>query len=227
MRPESFGLAVVQERDRVGRATVAGRWVWKQELKTGVEDLAIGPDNLCAVTTEEGTLLVFDAAGNTVGRYQTDPAEPLSLIDAPDGAAEAVVWLTLARRAQVLRGHGAHGEVVWESPVAWEGWQFQKMGRVALILAPDGRVLAYDATGHLRGQGRASEGASKDLFAANERGEPRRISRQGVHLICADLDGRVRWRAVCDESIGPVAVGQAGVAALIGRSLAWFPGLDA
>ncbi len=32
IRPDTFGLAIVQERDRIGRATLAGRWVWKAEL---------------------------------------------------------------------------------------------------------------------------------------------------------------------------------------------------
>jgi hypothetical protein len=43
-----------------------------------------------------------------------------------------------------------------------------------------------------------------------------------VHLICAALDGRVRWRTVGDEVLGPYAAGTAGIAILIGRSMAWF-----
>jgi hypothetical protein len=224
--PETFGLAVIQERDRIGRATVAGRWIWKQELKVGVEDLAIGPEGICAFSNEDGRLTVLDPAGQTLGEYQTDPPEPLNLIEAVDNAQTGVVWMTLARRSQVLRGHDRGGRVVWESPVAWEGWQFQRLGQIALISAADGRALAYDGAGHLRGQGRATEGAARDVFAATPRGEARRITRQGVHLICSDLDGRVRWRAVCADTIGPVATSSLGVAALIGRSLAWFAGLD-
>lgn len=225
IRPDSFGIALVQERDRVGRATTAGRWIWKQELKSPVEELAIGPDGYAAVTTDAGALTVFDPAGLTAGSYQADSAEPLSLIDAVEGAPASVVWMTLARRAQVLRGHDLRGRVVWESPVAWEGWQFHRLGSIALVSAPDGRALAFDGGGHLRGQSRASEGA-KDLFFDTPQGETRRVTRHGVHLLCADLDGRVRWRAVCDEPVGPIAVGRSGVAALIGRSLAWFPAED-
>ena len=33
IRPDSFGLALVQERDRIGRVTASGRWIWKRELK--------------------------------------------------------------------------------------------------------------------------------------------------------------------------------------------------
>jgi hypothetical protein len=225
IRPDTFGLAVVQERDRVGRATLAGRWIWKHELKTAIEDLAIGPDGHCAITTDKGQLNVLDPAGQTVGQFQADHGEGLNLTDAVDGAPAGVVWMSLARRAQVLRGHDLNGRVVWETPVAFEGWQFQKLGPVLVVSGPDGRVQAFDGSGHLRGQGKASA-SSKDVFAVGPRGEVRRISTQGVHLICADLDGRVRWRAVCDEPIGPVCAGRDGVAAMIGRSLAWFQGFD-
>ena len=225
IRPDSFGLLIVQERDRVGRATIAGRWVWKQERKSPIEDVAIGPDGYSAISDESGLLTVHDPAGLTAGTFQTEPAETLNLIEALDGAPPSVAWITLARSAQVLRGHDLQGRVLWETPVAWEGWQFHRVGSLAVVVAPDGRVLAFDGSGHLRGQGRASAG-SNDLFGSTPRGEPRRVFRQGVHLICSDLDGRVRWRAICDEPIGPFAVGQTGVAALIGRSLAWFSGLD-
>jgi hypothetical protein len=225
IRPDSYGLAVVQERDRIGRATVAGRWIWKQELKAAVEDIAIGPDGYTAVSNDAGVLSILDPAGVTVGTYQAGGVETLSLIDAVEGAPQEVVWMTLSRTAQVLRGHDLRSKVLWESPVAWEGWQFQRLGPIATVSAPDGRVLAFDGSGHLRGQGKAAEGG-KFLLAATPLGEPRRVSRQGVHLMCSDLDGRVRWRCVCEEPLGPIAVGRNGVAAVIGRSLAWFQGLD-
>ena len=225
IRPDTFGLLVVQERDRVGRATTAGRWVWKQELKVAVEDVAIGPDGYSAVSTDDGGLTVYDPAGNPSGSFLVDPPEPLLLIDAVGEAAGAVAWMSLARRSQVLRGHSLRGRVVWETPVAFEGWMLLNLGRVAVVSAPDGRAVAFDGSGNLRGQGR-NPGAATDLFGANARGEPRRVSHQGANLICTDLDGRVRWRAVCDEPIGPVAVGRSGVAAVIGRNLSWFPGLD-
>ncbi|MEJ7640011.1 MAG: hypothetical protein WKF75_19085 [Singulisphaera sp.] len=43
IHPDSFGLAIVQERDRLG-GPPPGRWIWKRSLKSAVEDLAIGPD---------------------------------------------------------------------------------------------------------------------------------------------------------------------------------------
>jgi hypothetical protein len=225
IRPDTFGLLIVQERDRVGRATISGRWVWKLQRKSAVEDVAIGPDGYAAMTDDSGTLTILDPAGVTVGTSQPDPGETLSLIEAVEGAPAAVVWMTLTRRSQVLRGHDLKGRVLWESPVAWEGWQFHRLGPLAMVSAADGRAQAFDGAGHLRGQNKSADGP-KDQFGVTPRGEPRRVSRQGVHLICSDFDGRVRWRAVCDQPIGPVAVGSGGVAALIGRSLAWFSGIE-
>jgi hypothetical protein len=221
IRPDSFGLAIVQERDRVGRLTPAGRWIWKKELRSPVEDVAIGPDGYSALTMENGRLEVYDPAGEPVGGFTSDPLEPLCLIEAPDGSPPPVTWLTLARRSQVLRGHDLLGRVVWETPVNWEGWQFHRLGAIALVSAPDGRTLAYDGSGHVRAQGRGTDGGA-EVFSATLQGEPYRVARQGVNLICADLAGRVRWRTVADSVLGPFAASTTGVAILIGRDLAWF-----
>ena len=219
--PDSFGLAIVQERDRLGRATPAGRWIWKRSLKSPAEDLAIGPDGVLALTTDDGQLEVLDASGATIGGFRAEPSEPLLLVAAPEATPDPVAWLTLARRAQVLRGHDLNGRVVWESPLPWEGWQLHRLATIGLVVAPDGRTLAFDGAGRPRGKGRASSD-SKDHFGASPAGEAWRVARQGVHLICSDLDGRVRWRAVADGPLGPLAVGRIGVATIIGRSLAWF-----
>jgi hypothetical protein len=221
IRPDTYGLAIVQERDRIGRATLAGRWVWKRELRTPVEELAIGADAHTAITTEDGLLSIFDAAGEPFGRYEAVPGEPLALAPAPEGSPPEVAWLTLARRAQVLRGHGRDGRALWESPVPWEAWQLHALDRLVVIEAPDGRALAFDGSGHARGQSRHE--APPGLFFSAPTGEALRLTRQGMHLLCTDLTGRIRWRSVAEEPIGPTAAGRTGVVAIIGRSLAWFP----
>ena len=217
--PETYGLAIIQERDRVGRATPAGRWIWKVELPSPVEDLAIDPDGFTAVTTEDGLLRAYNPAGASAGEFRGAPSDPALLIAAPAGSP--LSWLTLARRGQVLRGHERSGRVAWESPVPWEAWQFLAVGSTALVVAPDGRTIAFDVSGHALAQGRAD--GVPDAFYQGPDERPLRIARQGVHLICTDLGGRVAWRAVADAALGPLATGNAGVAVLIGKSLAWFP----
>jgi hypothetical protein len=221
IKPDEFGLGLIQERDRIGRLTPSGRWVWKQELRSTVEDLAIGPLGFAAVTTNDGQLLIFNPTGETTVGFSFDPTDPLLLIEAPNEASNGVTWLTLARRAQWLRGHSLYGEVIWDRPLQWEGWSLTRLGRLALVSAADGRALACDQSGAFLVQG-APSGDSHDVFGIDPAGEPIRVSRRGVHLICAALDGRVRWRTVADQPLGPLAVGTPGSAVILGKSLAWF-----
>ena len=206
IRPDSFGLALVQERDRIGRVTASGRWIWKRELKSPVEDLAIGPEGVSAVTTDEGQLLIFDPSGEPTVGATFDPTDPPLLIEAPDAAPSGVAWLTLSRRQQQVTGHDLRGRVAWTRQLPWEGWSLVKIGRFAIVSSADGRVRALDRSGTVRFEGGAS-GTSNDVYSLDEAGEPLRISERGVHLICATLDGRVRWRAVGEESLGPFAAG--------------------
>ena len=60
----------------------------------------------------------------------------------------------------------------------------------------------------------APTGDSNDVFGIDPAGEPIRISRRGVHIICAVLDGPVRWRAVVDQPLGPLAAGTPGTVGL-------------
>jgi hypothetical protein len=216
--PDTYGLALVQERDRIGRATPSGRWVWKAELASPVEDLAIDAEGYTAITSEDGRLRVFDPAGAPIGESKGEESDPALLIPAPPGSA--VAWLTLTRRAQVLCGHERSGRVAWQSPVPWEAWQFLGVGPLAVAVAPDGRAIAFDATGHALVQGRAE--TVPDAFCLTPDGQALRVARQGVHLICSDIGGRVHWRAVAEGPLGPLAASGSGVAVLIGKSLSWF-----
>ena len=221
IRPDDFGLILVQERDRIGRLTVAGRWVWKQELRAPVEDLAIGPYGFVAATTHGGELLVFDPAGEFNIGSSFDATDPPLLIEAPVDSPPQVAWMTLARRAQILRGHDLKGQVLWERPTPWEGWALYRIRRFAVATSADGSALACTGSGELASQS-SSSGEANDSFYSDPAGIPLRINKRGVHLICSSLDGRVRWRAVLDQPPGQMACGSPGAALMIGRSLAWF-----
>jgi hypothetical protein len=221
IRPDSFGLALVQERDRVGRVTPSGRWIWKRELKSPVEDLAIGPEGVAAVTTDDGKLLIFDPAGEATVGATFDPSDPPLLIEAPGASSTGVVWVTVSRRQQQVAGYDLRGKTAWARQLPWEGWSLTRVGRFAIVSSAEGRVRAFDRTGTVRFEGVAT-GTSNDAYSLDDAGEPLRISHRGVHLICATLDGRVRWRAVGEEALGPFAAGPAGVALILGQSLTWF-----
>ena len=116
--------------------------------------------------------------------------------------------------------------MVWTRQLPWEAWSLVNAGSFAIVASADGRIRALNRSGTARYEGEPS-GSSSDQFAIDEAGKPVRVTRRNVHLICAAFDGRVRWRAVAEEPFGPLAAGPAGVAILIGRSLAWFKASEA
>lgn len=218
---DHFGLGIVQERDRLGRATPSGRWIWKKELHSPVEDAAIGPGGVFAVSTDDGRVHIFDAAGEPMGGYQSAPAEPLGLIAAPLDSPAGVVWLTLARGVQILRGHSLEGKVLWESPVPWESWKPMRLGPYAVVSAPDGNLVAYDGTGTAKV--RAGALAQPHKVGMTASGALVRVQTRENQCICTDAGGQVLWRTISDALIGPFEVGALGVAVMAGRDLAWFP----
>jgi hypothetical protein len=221
IRPDEFGLAIVEERDRIARLTPASRWVWKRELREPIEEMAIGPYGFVGVTSHSGQLLIFDPAGETSSSFTFDPSDPPLVIEAPEDSPPQVAWVTLARRLQILRGHDLRGKVLWERPTPWEGWALHRLGPLALATAADGRALSCAGSGELHTPSGAS-GHPNDAFLLDPSGQPLRVFRRESHVICSTLDDRVRWRAVVDQPIGPLAAGIPGVAVMIGRSLGWF-----
>jgi hypothetical protein len=132
-----------------------------------------------------------------------------------------VTWVSLARRAQWLRGHNLRGEVVWDRQIPWEGWSLMRLGRFAVVASADGRALACDGSGQIHANATPTDD-SNSVFTINAAGEILRIARHGVHLIGATIDGRVRWRAVTEQPAGAMAAGMPGTAVMLGKSLAWF-----
>ena len=164
IKPDDFGLALIQERDRIGRLTPSSRWVWKHELRFPVEDLAIGPRGFAAITTNGGQFQVFDPTGESTVGFTFDPTDAPLLIEAPEGSPGDVVWLSLARRDQWLRGHALGGQVLWERPLPWEGWSLSRLGHLALVAAADGSALSCDGSGAFHGQGGPSARLQRRLL---------------------------------------------------------------
>ena len=228
IQPDSYGVAVVMECDRIGRATTAGRWVWRTELHHRVEDLAIAADGLTAWTGDDGLLRVTGPGGNRVGEFRDDQGEPLALVAAPGmhqlGAttASSVAWITLARRGQVARGHAADGSVVWQTPLPWESWGLHVAGHHLIVVGLDGRLIALDLKGRPLTQS-AGHRHRVLRFVEVAGGEIRRITLSDQHLFCSTLTGETIWRALVESATGALAVGRDGVALMLGRDLAWFP----
>lgn len=220
MRPDSFGIALVQEQYRVGRTTAAGRWLWKRELASAVEEIALDPSGRLAATRSDGKITILDDDGGPTDVQLIEPVEPCLLIGAPRRSPRDLSWIAVARRAQWARGLDSRGRTLWQQSLGFEAWQIQRLGSLALVLAPDGTAVALDGAGKVRATARG--GDSQSVYAVGPRGEPIRVDRHDVNLLVTDLLGRVLWRAIATAPLGPIAAGRRGVAAMIGRSLAWF-----
>ena len=128
IHPESYGLGLVQERDRIGRATLSGRWIWKAELDSPVEDLAISLDGCTGATTEDGRFRVFDPAGIAVlAGFQGPAGDPALLVGCPARRPGRLADLAPAGRRS-SGGMTRLGQVVWSANLPWEGWQLQVVG---------------------------------------------------------------------------------------------------
>ena len=222
IKPDEFGLALIQERDRIGRLTPAGRWVWKHELRSPVEDLAIGPHGIRRGHDQRRAIADFRPRRRVRRRLHLRSDRPAP----PDRGARGISpGRDLAEpRAGELNGCAATVSTARLSGIVRFPGRVGRslaLGRFALVTAADGRALTCDGSGTFLAQA-APSGDSNDVFGIDPAGEPIRISRRGVHLICAALDGQVRWRAVVDQPLGPLAAGTPGTAVILGKSLAWF-----
>ncbi len=165
---------------------------------------------------------IFDPAGESTSRFTFDLSDPPLLIEAPDDSPPNVAWVTLARRLRKsYAGTTYAGMCCGSGPCP--GKVGPCSGSAATHSPMPPTAAPWPATDRGKSSfNRASSGDPNDLFSVDSTGAPLRISRRGVHLISALLDGRVRWRAVVDKPLGPLAAGTTGVAVMLGRSLAWF-----
>lgn len=221
LRPDTYGLAIVQERDRIGRITIAGRWVWREELDSPVEELAVGSQGTTAVATEDGRLRLYNAAGEPLTARFGPADEPLLILSNRRQDEPGPVWFTLARHEQVVRGHALDGTIAWELPVPWVSWQFLEVGDYLLIASPDGKALAVDTSGQV--VARREEETPPGVYGPGADGLPCVLTLQGPNLVCSSLGGRILWRSLIPPGRAPMALGQTGAAVMIARSLAWYP----
>jgi hypothetical protein len=62
----------------------------------------------------------------------------------------------------------------------------------------------------------------ESLLFLNRNDEPSALFWRAGNLMITDLVGRVQWRHISSETLGPVAAGAAGVACVLGRELVYF-----
>jgi hypothetical protein len=213
---EEGELVIIEERDRLSRFDLRGGRHWVKTINSPVEGLAIGAGRTCAVTTEDGRLLVFDGDKRVVGEYSTTPREIMSVVRLGPR------WITLAGKAQQVRCHHLDGTVEWESPIPTEAWRLGRLAGRVVARAAGGRLFVLDSQGRMVLD--STELPPESHLFLNRKDEPSALFWRAGNLMVTDLVGRVQWRHISTETLGPIAAGAAGVACALGRELAYFAG---
>lgn len=220
MRPTSYGLAIVQEGDRLGRATVAGRWIWRKSLPATAESMVLADDGLIALSLDNGSLIVLDPAGSEVGRWSVGDQEAVLACESAGRHGSNCRWASYSRQERQLRGHSVDGSVLWETQMPFQGWSLVRTGQGVVVSANDGGAVLVNDSGALITKRRAEPGQVIYGTGADGSSVVLRCDRQHIYL--TRFDGTPIWRAGVDNAIEAVALGSSGVAVLAAGQLGFI-----
>jgi hypothetical protein len=207
-------LILVQERDRLTRATLSGEVAWVEPLRDCVQELAIAGRTI-AVVTDRGELIFYTPSGQVLRRIAPQ-AGALQLLVATNEQ-----FVTAGKGDQMLRAYSPFGELLWERPAPMDPWQLLGVGQRAVLRGLSGETVAVSQKGKLT-PGRQPQMVDESYFTLPSRRLARTFSQQGT-LCCAAFTGEHIWRHMLRAELGPVTASRSGVAAIIGSRLCWFP----
>ncbi|MBI1322809.1 hypothetical protein GC170_06450 [bacterium] len=222
MRPTSYGLAIVQEGDRLGRATVAGRWIWRKSLPATAESMVLADDGLIALSLDNGGMIVLDPAGSEVGRWSVGDQEAVLVCESAGRHGSTCRWASYSRQERQLRGHSLDGAVLWQTEVPFQGWSLARTGQGVVVSANDGSAVLVNDSGGIIGRRRSEPG--QILFGTGADGSSVVLRCDRQHIYLTRFDGTPIWRAGVDSDIESVAFGAGGVAVLAAGELAFVDG---
>jgi len=211
---ESGEIVIVEDREYLNRYDLSGRRRWVHRFDSPIESFALGADRTCAVTTEDGRLIVVDGDKRIIGEFRTAPREVLQM------ARLGPSWITLASKSQRVRSHQLDGSIEWEATVPTEAWRLARIGSQVAARDATGRLYLLDTRGSLLVD--STELPPESVLFVNASGEAAALYWRAGNLMVTDLVGHVRWRYMSPATLGPVAAGATGVACALGRELAFF-----
>jgi serine/threonine protein kinase len=220
MRPAAYGLAIVQEADRIGRATVAGRWIWRKPLPATAESMVLADDGLIALSLDDGKLIVLDPAGQEISRWNAGEQEAVLVCESAGRHGSNCRWVSYSRQERLLRGHSAECGVLWQVDVPFQGWNLIRTGQGAVISDNSGAALLVDDGGYVLGRRGGESGHLIFGTAADGSSVVLRSERQHVYL--TRFDGSPMWRAGVDSQIEAVAFAPRCVAILAAGVLSFI-----
>ncbi len=220
MRPTSYGLAIVQEGDRLGRATVAGRWIWRKALPATAESMVLADDGLIALSLDNGSLIVLDPAGSEAGQWSVGDQEAVLVCESAGRHGSTCRWASYSRQERQLRGHAVHGGVLWQTEIPFQGWSLARTGQGVVVSANDGSAVLVNDSGAVVARRRPEPG--QILFGTGADGASIVLRCDRQHLFLTRFDGTPIWRASVASEIESVALGAGSVAVLAAGELTSF-----
>jgi hypothetical protein len=207
-------LILVQERDRLTRASLSGEVLWVEPLPESVQELSVAGRTI-AVVTDGGELIFYTPSGQVLRRIAPQAGAVQLLCTAGDQ------FVTAGKGDQMLRAYSPFGELLWERPAPLEPWQLLGVGQHAVLRGLSGEVVAINAEGKTS-RGRQPYMTDETYFSQRD-GKLARIFPQQGTLCCMAFSGELLWRHMLRAELGPAAASSAGVAAIIDSRLCWFP----
>lgn len=219
MRPAQYGLLIIQEGDRIGRATPAGRWVWRVQLPATAESLVLANDGYAALSLDNGQLLVLDSAGKGVGKWSAGEQEAVLVSESAARHEGRCRWVSLARQERLLRGHSLDAKPIWQLETPFAPWELVRTGQGVVVAANDGKAILYDDTGKPLASRRG--GHPRTVFATAADGSAIALHADAGQVFCTRFDGSVLWRVPLDGEVSALALTSSGALVLAGGILSW------
>jgi len=224
MRPAQYGLLIIQEADRIGRATVAGRWVWRVSLPATVESLVLADDGYAGLSLDNGLILILDSAGKAVGKWSAGDQEAVLLCESQGRNEGLCRWVTLARQERILRGHALDGRVLWQVETPFAPWELVRTGQGVVVSGNDSGALLYDDSGQVLATRRAT--SQRTRFATASDNSAMVLYADAGQVFCTRFDGTVLWRIPVDGEVTATALSSTGAGILAGGVLSWVSHTD-
>ncbi len=222
MRPRNYGLLIIQEADRLGRASMDGRWLWRVHLPATVESLVLTEDGYAAVSLDNSQVGVVGPAGKGVGKWSAGEHEAVLLCESQARHDGLCRWVSLARSERVLRGHALDMRLLWQVEVPFAPWDLLRTTEGVVVSANDNSAILYDDSGEIVARRRG--GPRPVQYATDKAGRAIGLHFDNGILFCTKFDGSVIWRVPMESEPVATYLSASGALVLADGVLSWIAG---
>ena len=219
MNPAKYGLLIIQEGDRLGRATMDGNWLWRVHLPATVESMVLAQDGYAAVSLDNSQVGVIGANGKGIGKWSAGEQEAVLLCESQARHDGLCRWVSLARSERVLRGHALDMRVLWQVETPFAPWELLRTDEGIVVVANDKSAILYDDSGEVIARRRGNN--QPTFFATDQQGRAIALHAENGILFCTKFDGSVVWRIPTEGEITAMSLTKSGALVLTDGILSW------